>query len=71
MGREPHNGRALALAQLARRAAHIIALGGRADHHRAAAWCGGVAGLRAGQHYHHRPGGVVGQHIRIAQIVRA
>jgi hypothetical protein len=38
MRRETYNGRALALAQLARRAAHIVALGRWANNDRPAGW---------------------------------
>jgi hypothetical protein len=38
MRRETYNGRALALAQLACRAAHVVALGGRANNHGPAGW---------------------------------
>jgi hypothetical protein len=38
MRRETYNGRALALAQLARRAAYIVALSGWANDHRPAGW---------------------------------
>jgi hypothetical protein len=38
MRRESYNGRALALAQLARRARYIVALGGRANDDRPAGW---------------------------------
>jgi hypothetical protein len=38
MRRETYNRRALALAKLARRAAYVVALGGRANDDRPAAW---------------------------------
>ena len=45
MSREPDNGAALALAELARRARNVVALCGRANHYFAAGRCLGVASL--------------------------
>jgi hypothetical protein len=66
---ETDNGRALALAQLARGTAHVVALGGRADNDGPAGRCGGVLGLSAGQHDHHRTGRMIGQHVGIMPII--
>jgi len=71
MRRECHDGRALALAQLARRAADVVALRRRADYHRAARWRRGVGGLCAGHHHYHRAGILIGQIIGIGQIISA
>jgi hypothetical protein len=65
VGGKAHNSRALALAKLARRTAHIIALGCWAYDHGAASWRGGVLGLCAGQHHHHRTGRMVRQHVGV------
>ena len=43
---KPDNGRALALAQLTRGTAYVVALRGRADNHSAARWGNSVLCLR-------------------------
>ena len=65
VGRKTHNGRALTLAKLARRAAHVVALGCWADNDGAARWRGGVLGLCAGQHHHHGARILAGQIIGV------
>jgi len=71
MGRESHNGRALALAQLAAGAADVIALSRWADNHRAASWrhCVGRGGRW--QHHHHRARLVIGQRVSVSKIIGA
>jgi hypothetical protein len=71
VSREPDNGAALALAQLARRAADVVALRRRANHYFAAGRRGGVFRLRAWQHDNDRPGASVSERVSVAQIVGA
>lgn len=71
MSREPHNGRALALAELAARAAHVVALSCRTNDHRAPGWRGGVGRGGRWQHHHHRPGRMIGQRVSVSKIIRA
>jgi hypothetical protein len=65
VGRKAHNGRALSLAELTCRAAHIVALGCWADNHGAASGRGGVLRGGAGQHNNNRARILAGQIIRV------
>jgi hypothetical protein len=71
MRRKPHNCVALSLAELTARACDIIAVSRRAYHHKAPRRRVRRSGitLRLIQHHYYRPGFLIGEFIRVGEIV--